>query len=283
MKSLIIWISVLLLCGSATAQDMEPTLTRAAGNLAAKIGQVLPALDPVPGALVLVPERGTDPAVVGALATALADDGYRVMIGRSSVVEGRVLGIRIATDARSTPARIALELEGTETPRLVCLHADATWLEAVPQGAIQVEGPFRVDREAAVEAAFDQAWVRFKARLPSEAASDVGPTVLHTSPRRLIVTHASAPGGRKVYRAHLQVLPDARVLHNLERRAMHIRDSRFWKPWKRAGVLLVLALVLGVVFVGSDLKTRGYMTGTLRVLFGILFSIGVVVCWRVTL
>ena len=44
--------------------------------------------------------------------------------------------------------------------------------------------------------------------------------------------------------------------------------------------MVLLALAMGFAYVGTDLKTRGYMTGTLRFLFGILFLIGVFVCWR---
>jgi hypothetical protein len=283
MKSLIPWISVFLLGGSAVAQDMEPSLNRAAGNLAARLSQFLPGVDPAPSALALVADRDTEPAVVGALAKALTEDGYRVVFGRHAAADDHVLTIKVSSGSSETPGRITLDIESGQGRRMVCLYGDATWLEDTPRGAIQVEGPFRASRDAAVEAAYEQAWARFRARHPEAATGDSSRPMLHSAARRLIVTFASAPAGQRVYRAHLQVMPDKSFVRALERKATRLHTKRLWQPWKLAAGLLALAFVLGFAYVGTDLKTRGYMTGTLRVLFGILFLIGVFFCWRVIL
>ena len=269
---------LLLLAASLPAQDMEPNLSRAAHRVTARLATLVAAVDPPPRALHLIPVPGTDPGILGAISDQLLADGFRVILDASGETGFDALDIRVSGSLEEGRGRLVLDV-GDE--RLVCFFKDAEWLDAPPEGAVTVESGFHVDREEALEEAWRLSWRSLAARHGLELPWPVARRMLERMKRRLCVTFSSASEGTRVWRAHLQLLPDAHTLHALEGKSRFRTWVRILAPWLALLGILAMGLVLGLAYALLDLRTRGYMTGTLRVVFGILFLAGAYVCWRV--
>ena len=281
MKTILSCITLLSLAGAGYGQEMEPNLRRAAGRLAARLAQMLPGIEPSPEMLVLEPVHRLDSRILGAVAGALSDDGYRIHLGRDWAGDADALRIVVGGTRERRGGVIELSLGDTAGTRLRCAFANADWLDDATPGLIRVESTFKSDRAAAVDAAFASAWHRLRARHGFRTSDARGLDLLRDAPRRLVVTWAAAPGGEKVYRAHLHLKPERRMLRRLVRESRRAERRRAVAPWMKFGGIAALALILGLGYAATDLRTRGYLTGTLRLAFGILFVIGAAVCWRV--
>jgi hypothetical protein len=271
---------LVLLVGSAglTAQDLEPNLARAAQRLSGALARRLVGDPGQHTGLDIEPLPGTSASALGTVARTLGEDGFRLTLGGAEPRAGYLL-LRLSASEGAGGGRVALETPDGSL-HLVCSHGDADWVDEVDSDRLVIQGPFRSSAAEAREAAFEETWRRVVRRLENPDLDTLGPEALDAWPISCFVGWSDAPEGR-VYRAWVGLRPDARGAARLERQIEETRDGRREAFLVRSGLTVLLALVLLFSCTAMDLRTRGYMTGTLRIGFGILFLIGSLACWGV--
>lgn len=287
------------------AQDLEPTLDRAAGRVVAGLARHLLTRSPAPEALRLLPSGGPAAAAAAAVRAALVAEGYRLVDAPSAgdgvlppAAGGGVLapdagGGVLELQAWSDPGRphsvLVVETVGVEPARFVSRYSDAAWVD---QGAVAAGDGAPADR-LVVESgvcrtageALESARRRAEGLLLHRAGWGPATAPAPRSGRgklrvgRTFVGETTADDAR-AYRAWLEVPSPARQAADLARVLERESRRRAVAPWLRGAATLVLAAAIGLGYLGADLKTRGYMTGRLRALFGILFLVGAGLCWR---
>lgn len=263
----------------ARGQDVEPTLERAARRLAGEVARVLPALARTPEGLALVARPSVPDAVVGAAARALGEEGFRVVMGPARSGGGDLLEVRVASGPSGGYGRLELQLGDEAGTRLVCLHGHARWVDRREEGDLLVVGPYRRGSREALEAACGLARARLASKPVGKAledAPDLDP--LEAYEQRLFLAR-SGEGAHAVHRAYLKLVPQEIRMAWLKARAAEVRRSERHALWIRLGLTGLLMVVLGAGYLKADLATRGYLTGTLRVVFGTLLLGGLVACW----
>ena len=271
---------LVLLIGSAglAAQDLEPNLVRAARRLSGALAQRL-VEEPTPHAgLHLEAVPGTPAIVFGTVAQTLEEDGFRLTLGGAEPGPDH-LHLQLSATTVSDHGRVTLETPDGRL-RIACNYGDADWVDEIGSDQLVVEGPFRSSAGEARAAAWDEAWRRVAQRINDPDLGVFGADALDAWPISCFVGWADAPEGR-VYRAWAGLRPDARGVARLQRRLDELQDGRRAAFLVRSGLTVLLALVLLISCTAMDLRTRGYMTGTLRIGFGILFLIGFLACWGV--
>lgn len=280
MKPLVLTslLAVLLASSPGSAQDLEPNLQRAAKNLVGELARTLPGWDQPPESLQVLAGRGVDRAAWEVFEDALRGAGFRVVdrAGR------RTLGFRVWAERAAPNRRLLVESVEDAPTRFVCDYADTTWMDRPEPDDVIVEGSLARDPDRALASARRKARLRVLRRIGVGMSEGKDLDVLDGLPVATFVAREQAEGA-PLYRAFLKVTPTTNQVARLKGRVETRRTLRLLSPWLRVGATLVLGLLLGFFYLRTDLKTRGYMTGRLRLLFGILFLIGTGVCWRIPL
>jgi hypothetical protein len=262
-------------------QDLEPTLVRAASRIGDRLVEVLPDSAESVSALAVVSDgvsqREAEEAIVGAL----IDRGFKVVEAEAGHTGVGVLALRLTVVPGELHQRLVVETCEDQPQRFVCAFGDASWADEKTDGSLLIEGPLRDDPEEAVDAARALARRRFTSRAGVRSAEghiDILRRVAH----RTFVGSEQRETGR-LHRAFVRLEADPQAIRRVQI-AIDYEDRRQAViPWARGGGVLALVLIFGLSYLSLDLRTKGYMTGRLRLLFGTLCVLGAGVCWSVPL
>lgn len=274
----------LLVLAVTPAQDLEPTRARALRALSAQVVQALPGLGRAVSALALRPAPGTPAAAQGAMARALLEDGFRVELAGEGIPAPDVLELDFSVGSDREYGLVTLRVVGIEGLRWSRRFGTATWVEDSDPGRLVVEGPFRSDRATASAAARRQLLRRVRAGLnlaPSEVP-EIQKILFQGFCVQEFQAEALSEDGDPVYRSFVAAHVGEPGQALLEQVVTEARRRAARRPWIRGGCAIALVIALGLAYLRTDLRTRGYMTGRLRVLFGILLVAGLFACWGVT-
>lgn len=278
-----------LLAGSVRAQDLEPTLTRAAARIAERLVDELPGRSDGAAAieaLAVVPDWGATADAGEKLIGALVDRGFKVVAG-SRAGERGVFQLKVGVVSGDPNPRLVIEGEtpsdSDEPPlRIVCAYGDADWADEKPEGSLFVQGPLRDDAEAAIDAARALARKRVVSRMELGSAAASRVDVLDHVGHRTFVGAIGRDGAR-LYRAFMRIDLNDEASRRVSDATDRVERREKILPLARLGGTVAVAIVLMLMYLGFDLKTKGYMTHRLRLLFGTLFLLGAGLCWGLPL
>lgn len=267
----------------ASGQDLEPTLVRAAARIGDQLVDRLPDRAGAVKALAVVPDWGARREAGQAVIGALVDKGFKVVDAESARSRDDVLFLKVSVVSGEPNERLVVETREKDPQRFVCAYGNADWADEKTEEMILIVGPLRRDPAEATDAARREARRRVMSRAGvADAEADVDVDVLRRVPLRTFVGAVQQETVR-LHRAFLRVDLGRDAIRRVQRATEREERRQAIVPWARAGGMLALALILGLSYVCADLKTKGYMTGRLRLLFGTLFALGAGVCWSVPL
>ena len=277
-------ISLLLpqLLTPSAAQDLEPNLRRAVQRLVGEIALDLNGRSPAPSGLAIRRGRVGD-AALGALTRSLLDAGFKVRHLDSLESAGEDLEVLVEEEAAPPNRRLVLHVGGARGRRLACRFGAAEWVDAEitrPGGhrLMVVSGSLESTRSEAVASATQKAWEGVCGQLGLPRARVAEPSELDSFRTRLFVGERSNEG-RLFYRAIIGVEMDEPTLVSLRGKETERQEAVAWSRLVRTagGIAWGIAMILGYLY--ADLRTRGYWTSALRVLFGSLMVIGCAALW----
>jgi hypothetical protein len=271
----------LLLLAAAPGQDLEPTRARALRALSAQLVQALPTLGREVGTLVLRATPGTAAAARGAMARVLLEDGFRVELAGSGAVAADSLVLEFTARSEGERGVVGLAVVGSAGLSWSRRFGAASWVDAPGPERLVAEGPFRRDRAAAREGARRQLLSRVRAGLdlaPGEVP-EIDELLFESFCIEEFQAEALSDEGDPVYRSFVAVHLGQTGQGFLEQVVDDARHRAARLPWIRGGCAIALVIALGLGYLRCDLRTRGYRTGRLRVLFGILLVAGLFACW----
>lgn len=271
----------LLLVLPVQGQDLEPTLVRAASRIGDHLVNTLPDRAEALAALAVVPDRDVRREAGEALVGALVDRGFKVVEAEAGRARAGVLVLKLSVVPGEPHPRLIVETYEDEPQRFVCAFGDACWADEKSDDALLIEGPLRGDPDAAVDAARDLARRRFMSRAGVRSAGRDIDILCRIAYRTFIGAEQRETG--RSHRAFIRLELDPQAIRRVRRAIDHEDRRQAIIPWARAGGALALALILGLSYLSLDLRTKGYMTGRLRLLFGTLCALGAGVCWSVPL
>jgi len=286
-KSIVLFaLAVALVAITAPAQDLEPTLTRAAARVAERLVDQHPGYGDGVEALATVPLGAADGEVDRAIREALAERGFRVAPDSKAADPG-VLSLRLKVLSGTSDPVLVVEgagpLASSEQPlRIACAFGDAAWADELDEDALFVAGPLRGDPEAAVEA------VRSLARRRASSRLDIGWPVTDDVDILSHLSHRTFVGsvdrdGARLHRAYMRVDLTLGAVDRLNDVSDEAARHRAAVPLIKLAGLTILAATFLVLYLRFDLRTNGYMTHRLRLLFGTLFVLGAGFFWRLPL
>ena len=271
----------LLLLLPASGQDLEPTLVRAAGRIGDQLVDSLPDRGEHLTALAVVAEPGCCGEVASALVGALVDRGFKITEAAARGARTGVLVLRVSLVMGEPHRRLTVETAGDEPRRFVCSFGEASWADERTDDALLIQGPLRGAPEEAVDAARDLARRRAMSRAGLTAApGDID--ILRRIAHRTFVGAEQRETGR-LHRAFVRLELGPHAVRRVKRAVDDEDRRRAIIPWARVGGVVALVAILGLSYLSLDLRTKGYMTGRLRLLFGTLWVLGAGVCWSVPL
>jgi hypothetical protein len=280
MKSIALTIlAVVVACGRPAAQDLEPNRERAAQNVAAALGRDLLGRVPAPDSLRVLPRTGASEANA-AVRSAISEAGFRLVDAPGA----GTLELQAWSEGSAPRERLVIETVEPEPRRFACAFGNADWI-AQTGPALVVEGPWSKSPAEALHAARERAFEHLLRRASTKPVAQAQKAALgfHRDPGRTFVAESAADEGVRLYRAWCEVPDPGSVVKRLRRELARAERKLALEPWVRGGGTAVLAAVLGLLYLRTDWRTRGYLTGRLRLLFAILFVAGAGFCWRVPL
>jgi len=271
--------AAIVLCTTAPglAQTLEPHLPLAVRAVVSELVAVLPAREPRPEALRVLPRGGPDAEVVRRLRSALAEEGFRLVDERHT--DDRVLELQVWTEPLPPHRRLVLETVEASPFRSTSAYGDAPWVTEPAAGRIVVEGPWAPNGALALEGARKRAVATILAEAGWVGPSAKAPPVKLEIARSFVGT--SGAEGEGSHRAWIEVAAAERAVETARSTVERALRRQALAPWIRGGAIVVLLAGLGLAYLLTDLRTRGYFTGRLRMLFATLFLIGTGLCWRV--
>ncbi len=259
-----------LLTPPTSAQDLEPNLRRCAARLASGVVERIVHVGEGLTGLVVLTGSGADAATAEVVAGALRGAGFNVLRDAESAARPDVLALTVEVDGGRDYPRLVLRAGAPASLELLCGYGEASWVDAGGEHIVLVEGPLRKDRATATRAAREEARRRIAALSGAACGEDPLSVVAH---RTFIGSEDGGAGA--LYRAFLQVEVGQGAIRCLQAADERAARREAVAPWTFG----IGAAVLGVFLLGCylkfDLRTRGYLSGRLALLFGTLFLIGV--------
>jgi hypothetical protein len=272
MKPAIPMALLLIACGAA-AQDVEPTADRAIRAIVAELVSELPWRMPNADALAIRPGPSADDKVVEAFTAALIRAGFTVRAGDSAG------GVPLTVSTRRAGTLEELQVVAGDLT-VARQYGRAGWIDR-PAGRekVLVIGASSPTIEGTIESARAYLRQKLNATYPDlwrEKPGVIERAVLREPASRFIAKRTS--GGRQLYEAYVLAEPG---FDRLERAQRSVHRQARAMVWIRSGAVAATGLVLWLLYLRADFRTRGWRTTRLRVLFGTLFvAISATLLWN---
>lgn len=255
----------------AAGQDVEPTHDRAIRAIVNDLVRELPWLAPNAEALAIVPEAASDPKVVESFTAALIRAGFTVRAGES----GGGVPVRVAARPSGQLGEISVTAGTFSATRR---YGNAAWIDR-PQSRerVLVVGRACDSIAASLDSARDMLRVKLESSYPTLwGKPELERAVLREPASRFIATRTVS--GRQLFEAYVLAEPG---FDRLERAESSLRRQARLAVWFRSAAVGAAGLVLWLLYLRADFRTRGWRTTRLRFLFGTLFvAISACLLWN---
>lgn len=265
-----------LLCLTALqAQDVAPNQRAAVRHVVGSLARQIPSISPAPSSIRVLPRGGgnSDRELV---LSALKDENF---ILASDSADPRTLEVLVWSEREASgQRRFLLETVGDPPQRFTCLFGDAEWVDESSEGKSVFASPWTANAASARSQAMDiaRASLQHRVGLANALPSDVKNRI---KPSKVFVAATTADGPR-LYKAYVEVDSSKRALSRIRSQARASERAERWEPAFRGGAMIGASLLLFFFYLRADWATRGYMTGRLRAVFGIVTALAWALCWR---
>jgi hypothetical protein len=267
-------LALVTIASGASAQDLEPTPDRAVRAIVSELVSELPWRVQNGEALAVVPEPGSDQKVIEAFTAALLRAGFTVRAGES---EGGI-PVKVSAKPSGSLGELRVTAGDLTTARK---YGNAAWIDRpTDRERILVIGAPATSVAAAIDSARQMLRLKLFDCFPSlnwPGRQDVIERAIVREPAARFIAQRTV-AGRQVFEAYLLAEPGFDRLERAQRSFQ--RDARM-AVWFRTGAVAATGLVLWLLYLRADFRTRGWKTGRLRFLFGTLFvAISACLLWN---
>jgi hypothetical protein len=258
-------VVLLLIALSGRAQDVEPTMDRAMSSLVRELVAELPYRVENGEALAIDLEPYSDKRIAEVFVARLLREGFRIEAASSR--NAGAVPIRVVTkDSSDGLGSIRVTAGDFVAERR---FGRASWVDQPrANGTIVAVGVSAESAQASLASAREKIATELRKRFPNLAGKPDFERYASREPVASFVAQRTV-AGRKQFEAYAMAEPSFEHLTRAER---SVRDAARRVPWTRAAMLAASGCVLWLLYLRADLRTRGFKTKRLRLLFGTLFA-----------